>query len=178
MLHGYARRLTRGRGTEDLVQETILKALRARDQYRAGTNFRAWIFKIMTNLYIDGYRKRDRAPGEVSIDAVFDLKSESGADPFEDVDEVMDEALLERVLPDQILKALDALPETHRTTVLLRDLGGFAYKEIATILDCPIGTVMSRLHYARNELKKLLASHARAEGFLPETEDGSTEYPR
>jgi len=153
------------------VQETILKALKARDQYHPGTNFRAWIFKIMTNLYIDEYRKRDRTPGEVPLDSVYDLHASGSADPFEGVDEVTEVDVLEKVLPDQVLRALDALPETHRTTVLLRDLGGFSYKEIAQILGCPIGTVMSRLHYARQELKKLLSSHAKTRGYLSEPEE-------
>lgn len=171
LLHGYARRLTRDRGAEDLVQETILKALRARSQYRAGTNFKAWVFKIMTNLYIDQYRKRERAPGEVAIDNVFSLKAEESASGFDDVDEVTEVQALERLLPDQLLRALDSLPEAHRTAVLLRELGDFSYKEIASIIDCPIGTVMSRLHYARNELKKQLTAHAQAEGFLPDSEE-------
>lgn len=172
VLHAYARRLTKGRSTDDLVQDTVLKALRSLGQYRAGTNFKAWIFKIMTNHYIDNYRKRDRMPSEVPIDEVFGLESrrEPGT-ALDDVATVTDPAALARVLPDPLLRALDALPETHRETVLLRDLGGFAYKEIADILECPIGTVMSRLHYSRNELKKTLQSHARAEGFLPESEE-------
>ena len=171
LLNGYARKLTRDRGAEDLVQETVLKALRARGQYRAGTNFKAWIFKIMTNLYIDQYRKKERAPGEVAIDNVFSLKADEASESFGDVDQVTELESLERLLPDQLLRALDTLPEAHRTAVLLRELGDFSYKEIATILDCPIGTVMSRLHYARNELKKQLTSHAKTEGFLPDSEE-------
>ncbi len=171
LLHAYARRLTKGRSTDDLVQDTVLKALRSLGQYRAGTNFKAWIFKIMTNHYIDNYRKRDRMPSEVPIEEVFGLESRGGGNALDDVDTVTDPAELARVLPDPLVRALDSLPDTHRNTVLLRDLGGFAYKEIADILDCPIGTVMSRLHYSRNELKKTLQSHARAEGFLPDTEE-------
>lgn len=170
-LRGYAIRLTRGRGADDLVQETVLRAIRARDQYRRGTNFKAWIFKIMTNLFIDTYRRKDRAPQQVPLDSVFDLKADEAP---EQIEEVLDESELRRLLPDEILRALDELHPAHRVTVLLRDLGGFSYKEIASILDCPIGTVMSRLHYARNELKKLLRAHAEEEGFLPEGENRGT----
>ncbi len=176
LLHGYARRLTKGRGSEDLVQETVAKALAARAQYYAGTNFKAWIFKIMTNLYIDQYRRRDRAPNEVPIDAVFGLEAAPATVRLENADSVTDPEVLSRVLPDPMLKALDSIPESHRAAILLRELGGFAYREIAEILECPIGTVMSRLHYARNSLRESLASMARDEGLLPEETgtDGDT----
>jgi RNA polymerase sigma-70 factor (ECF subfamily) len=122
----------------------------------------------MTNLFIDTYRRKDRAPQHVPLDSVFDLSAPRSP---EQVEEVTDVAALERLLPDEILRALDTLQPGHRITVLLRDLGGFSYKEIASIVGCPIGTVMSRLHYARNELKKVLRPHAEAEGFRTDNED-------
>jgi RNA polymerase sigma-70 factor (ECF subfamily) len=143
---------------EDLVQETYLRALRALDQFQEGTNLRAWLFKILTNAFINQYRRRSRAPRSESIDDVEDFYlyqhlidnglQSSSPDPEIEV--------LERLVDEDIVKALEDLPEQFRQVVLLADVEGFSYREIAEILDIKIGTVMSRLHRGRRRLQKAL----------------------
>ena len=171
-LYAVALRMTRSPAdAEDLVQETYLKAYRAFGSFEAGTNLRAWLYRILTNTFISTYRSKQRRPGSVDIDDVedlylyhrlTDLPTDAGTSSAETV-------VLEGIPDDAVRDALDDLPENFRIPVLLCDVEGFSYKEIAEILDIPIGTVMSRLHRGRRALQKQLHDVAVARGYLQET---------
>jgi RNA polymerase sigma-70 factor (ECF subfamily) len=174
-LLGIANRLTRNPAeAEDLVQDTIVKAIRARDQFQAGTNMRAWLLRILTNTFINRYRRGglERAVLEgPDADPLADgwvstATMESMRDP---------EALaLRGVVEAEIRSALEQLPEEFRLAVLLADVEELSYREISEIMGCPIGTVMSRLHRGRRLLKGRLIEHARAMGIVgPEAEVGN-----
>lgn len=143
---------------EDLVQETYLRAFRSLNQFRLGTNLRAWLFKILTNAFINDYRKRSRRPRNTSLDNVEDyyLYShliDSGIQPSSAGPE---DEVLANITDEAVIRALDALPDEFRQVVLLADVEGFAYREIAEIMSIPVGTVMSRLHRARRRLQRSL----------------------
>lgn len=134
---------------EDLVQETYLKAYRFFHKFQKGTNCKAWLFKILHNTYINSYRKKVKEPKVESV----------SEDPFYGIHgNILDieEELIKRTTRQEIKEALEKLSEEFRSVVILSDLEGFSYKEISEILDCPIGTVMSRLHRGRNHLKEIL----------------------
>ncbi len=173
-LYGAALRMTRKpQDAEDLVQETYLKAFAAEDRFTPGTNLRAWLFRILTNTYITSYRKSQRRPKEAWTDTVedwqlADVESHSSTGLRSAETEALDR------LPDTAVKeALQALPEDYRMAVYLADVEGFAYKEIAKIMDTPIGTVMSRLHRGRSLLRDALASYAQDSGYLRSSESAS-----
>ncbi len=174
-LYGAALRMTRNPSdAEDLVQETMMRAYRSFDRFEPGTNLKAWLFRILTNAYINTYRKRQREPQKVSADDLedFDLYQElkSHDSPFAESPESI---VLDALLDDDILKALDDLPDQFRLAVILSDLEGFSYAEMADIMDVPIGTVMSRLHRGRKALQKRLWAIARDRGIIgkrPESE--------
>lgn len=156
-LYGGALRLTRNdRDAEDLVQDTVMRAYRFFDKFERGTNFRAWLFKILTNTFINGYRRqvKERSLGDESerqsVEAHF-----FSADATEQAQNPED-FLLERVMSEDVLKAIDTLPIDFRMVVILADLQEFSYKEIAEILDVPVGTVMSRLFRGRRQLEAVL----------------------
>lgn len=155
---------------EDLVQETFLKAYRAYGTFEEGTNLKAWLYRILTNTYINKYRRDSRRPHETDLGEVEDLYlyrrigSEHSADAARSVEDLVLDGLVEA----DIKRAVEELPETFRMPVLLADLEGFSYKEIADILDIPIGTVMSRLHRGRKALQKALWEFARNRGLLPD----------
>jgi len=153
---------------EDLVQETLLKAYRAYASFEEGTNLKAWLYRILTNTYINKYRRDSRRPNETDLADVEDLYlyrrigSEHSADASRSVEDLVLDGLVEA----DIKQAVESLPEAFRVPVLLADLEGFSYKEIASILDVPIGTVMSRLHRGRKALQKTLWEYARTRGLL------------
>jgi RNA polymerase sigma-70 factor, ECF subfamily len=145
---------------EDLVQDTYLRAFRSIGQFKPGTNLRAWLFKIQTNSFINEYRKRVRRPRNTSLDDVeeyylYNHLVESGVQPAPSVSE---DEILAQIDDADVFRALDELQENYRQVVLLADVEGFAYREIADILDIPVGTVMSRLHRARKRLREQLLS--------------------
>jgi RNA polymerase sigma-70 factor (ECF subfamily) len=157
-LYGVALRMTKNEGdAEDLVQETVLRAYRFFDSFEAGTNCKAWLFRILTNLFCNRYREREREQeilNEVeSSDA--NLGQFVGGPPRD-----AESALLGRMLSRDVERALADVPNEFRLAVILADLEDFSYKEIAEIMDIPIGTVMSRLHRGRKQLEKLLYDFA------------------
>jgi len=167
-LYGAALRMTRNPSdAEDLVQETYLKAYRAFDGFEAGTNVKAWLYRILTNTYINGYRAKQRSP---QIDEVADVEELVLFRRFVGSDGTMsesaEEAVLSGITDDAVKAALEALPENFRLPVLLADVEGFSYKEIAEILEIPMGTVMSRLSRGRRALEKELLPYAEAKGLL------------
>ena len=173
-LYAAALRLTRNpRDAEDLVQDAVLRAFRFFDKFERGTNVKAWLYKILTNTFINRYRRstKERNIVEDARDSVQDrLVSREAAD----VAENPERAFFDRLLSDDVLQAIDSIPVDFRMAVILADLQDFSYKEIADILDVPVGTVMSRLFRGRRLLQKQLAEYAVASGVLqPSKDDGS-----
>ena len=163
-LYNFAYHLTYNEeDANDLVQETYMKAYRFIDKYIAGTNAKAWLFKILKNAFINQYRKKSKKPSTVDFDDVI-LKHEAedgrytGSDNFH-------EQILEQMMGDEITIAINALPVDFKTIILLSDIEEFSYEEIAKIIDIPIGTVRSRLHRARNLLKGKLKKYAESLGY-------------
>ena len=177
-LYAGALRMTRNPAdAEDLVQDTMVRAYRAFNRFEPGTNLKAWLFRIMTNAYINTYRKKQREPQKVSQDDVeeFDLYQElKNRNPeYEATPETL---VLDSLVDSDILEAIDELPEQFRMAVVLSDIEGFSYAEMAEIMDVPMGTVMSRLHRGRKALQKRLWEIAREQGIVKGTrEDGQSK---
>jgi RNA polymerase sigma-70 factor (ECF subfamily) len=164
-LYGAALRLTRNASdAEDLVQETYLKAYRGFGGFQEGTNLRAWLYRILTNTFINSYRAKKRRPDETDLDETEDLylyRKLGGLEAAMAGRSAEDE-LMDLFSDAEVKEAVEALPEQFRIAVLLADVEGFSYKEIAEILDIPIGTVMSRLHRGRKALQRRLYEFAEA----------------
>jgi RNA polymerase sigma-70 factor, ECF subfamily len=169
-LYAAALRMTRNPSdAEDLVQETYLRAYRGFGGFQEGTNLKAWLYRILTNTYINTYRAKKRRPDETELDEVEDLylyRRIGGLEAAMAGRSAEDE-LLERFTDVEVKEAIESLPENFRLAVLLADVEGFAYKEIADILDIPIGTVMSRLHRGRKALQKRLYQFAVERNLAP-----------
>lgn len=167
-LYAAALRMTRNPAdAEDLLQETMMRAYRAFDRFEEGTNLKAWLFRIMTNAYINIYRKRQREPQQVSQDEIedFDLYRElKSHDP--QYEATPENIVLDRLLDADIVSAIEDLPEQFRLAVILSDVEGFTYAEMAEIMDVPMGTVMSRLHRGRKALQKRLLTLAQEKGIV------------
>jgi RNA polymerase sigma-70 factor, ECF subfamily len=166
-LYSAALRMTRNQAdAEDLVQETYLRAYRSYASFEQGTNLRAWLFRILTNTFINTYRAKQRRPQETDFGDVPDLylyKQVGGIDPSS---RSAEDQLMDLFTDDEVKEALEELPENFRLPVLLADVEDFSYKEIAEILDIPIGTVMSRLHRGRKAMQKRLVDFAEARGLI------------
>ena len=166
-LYSVALRYTRDPAqAEDLVHDTAVRALRFRDRFERGSNFKAWIYTILTNTFIHRYRRQKREreilEGASRDDVERQLRSESARDLAREPES----AYLEQLLSDDVIRALDDLPEDFRTVVVLCDIEGLSYKDIADVLKCPVGTVMSRLYRARRLLERKLAVLAVERGIL------------
>ncbi len=162
-LYSAALRMTRNPSdAEDLVQETYLKAYRAFGTFQEGTNLKSWLYKILTNTYINNYRAKRRRPVETELDDVEDLYlyRRLGGNQAASVGRSAEDLVLDRFTESDIKGAVESLPEAFRLAVVLADVEGFSYKEIAEILGVPIGTVMSRLHRGRRALEKALHTFA------------------
>jgi RNA polymerase sigma-70 factor (ECF subfamily) len=174
-LYSGALRMTRNRAdAEDLVQETYLKGFRSYHSFTEGTNLRAWLFRIMTNTFINSYRAKQRRPDETDLGDLEDLYlyKNLGALQNGTTGRSAEETLMELLPDDEVKQALEDLPDNFRLPVILADVEGFSYKEIAEILDIPIGTVMSRLHRGRKAMQKTLHDLALARGLVAAEENG------
>ena len=168
-LYSAALRMTRNPSdAEDLVQETYLKAYRAFASFQQGTNLKAWLYKILTNTFINAYRSKRRRPEQTEIDDVEDLYLYRRLGGLEagSAGRSAEEEVLEHFTESEVKEAVEALPEQFRLAVLLADVEGFSYKEIAEILDIPIGTVMSLLHRGRRALQKTLHDFGTERGLV------------
>ena len=168
-LYRAALRMTRNSAdADDLVQETYLRGYRGYERFREGTNLRAWLYRILTNAYINEYRKQQRRPDETDLDDFEDFllfRRLGGLEAIE-AGRSAEDVVLAGVTDDTVTAALENLSDAYRMAVLLADVEGFSYKEIAEILDVPIGTVMSRLHRGRKALQVALYDLAVARGLV------------
>lgn len=175
-LYRTALRMTRNPAdAEDLVQETYLRAFRSLHQFQPGTNLRAWIFRIMTNAYINEYRKRSRRPTNTSLDDLeefylYDHLIDSGVQPESERPE---DVVLNHLTAEDVIEALEDLSDDFRNVIVLADVEGFSYREIAEILDIPLGTVMSRLYRARRKLQRSLFDFAVNSGYIRDATDNA-----
>ncbi|MEQ9091482.1 MAG: sigma-70 family RNA polymerase sigma factor [Balneola sp.] len=164
VMYNFALRLTTDPvDAEDLVQDTIVKAYRFFSSYENGTNAKAWLFRILKNSFINNYRKSSKKPQQVDYDEVSSYYESVRAERTETSD--LENLMFRELMDDEMSIALKQLPEDFRTVVLLCDVEGYTYEEIANMLDVPIGTIRSRLHRGRNLLKTELIDYAKKRGY-------------
>ncbi|MEZ5237793.1 MAG: sigma-70 family RNA polymerase sigma factor [Microthrixaceae bacterium] len=168
-LYSAALRMTRNAAdAEDLLQETFLRAYRGYPNFTEGTNLRAWMYRILTNTYINTYRAKQRRPEQTELEEVEDLYlyRRLGGLEAASLGRSAEDELMDLFTDTEVRDAIDSLPDNFRVPVLLADIEGFSYKEIAEMMDTPIGTVMSRLHRGRKQLQKSLHDYAAERGLL------------
>ena len=179
-LYSAALRMTTNKAdAEDLVQETFLRAYRSFATFEDGTNLRAWLFRILTNTFINTYRAKQRRVQETELDDVEDLYLYKRISTLDAGTRSAEDTLFDLFTDDEVKQALEGLPDAFRLPVLLADVEEFSYKEIAEMLDIPIGTVMSRLHRGRKAMHKALLEYATERGLLARTTTraGATANP-
>jgi len=179
-LYSGALRMTRNPAdADDLVQETYLRAYRGFGGYQDGTNLKAWMYRILTNTYINSYRAKQRRPDETDLGEVEDLYlyRRLGGLEAANLGRSAEDELMDTFSEAEVKTAIEELPENFRMAVLLADVEGFSYKEIAEILDIPIGTVMSRLHRGRKALQKALYDYAVTHGLADRPDDDTEPAP-
>lgn len=166
-LYGAALRMTRdSTRAEDLVQETLLRSYRFWHKFEQGTNIKAWLFRIQTNIFINKYRKRQTEQKVLDDREIDDLLGRHAVEQHQFLPPDTRNEFLTHVVGDEVMRALDVLPFEFRMCVLLADMHDFSYKEIAEVLDCPVGTVMSRLHRARKLMQAQLFEYAVERGII------------
>jgi RNA polymerase sigma factor (sigma-70 family) len=164
-MYNFAYRLTMDEDeAKDLVQDTYLKAFRFINSFQRGTNAKAWLFRILKNSFINDYRKKSKEPSKVDYQEVETFYNSDEADADNITVDLRVETVQE-MIGDEVANALNSLAVDFRTVIILCDIEGFTYEEMAKILDIPIGTVRSRLHRARNLLKEKLKSYAKTMGY-------------
>ena len=164
-LYNFALRMTGdGYDANDLVQDTFLKAFRFFDKFEKGTNCKAWLFRIMKNTFINSYRKKTKEPDKVDYEDVekfYETVKPSSTDSAH-----LEKEIYDNLLDDEITSAIASLPDDFKTVIILSDIEGFTYDEIADFVDCPVGTVRSRLHRARKMLFAKLYKYANEKGYV------------
>lgn len=174
-MYSTALRLTQNQqDSEDLVQDTYLKAYQFFHRFEPGTNFKAWIFKILMNTFINRYHKKMRTPQSIQFEKV-EYTVESDASPEEFYLLMKNQERFKELFTDEVVLAVDQMPENYKVAVLLCDLEEFSYKEISDMLDIPIGTVMSRISRGRKFLQKALVDYAKQEGYVRTKQKESEE---
>ena len=170
-LHNFALKLTNDDDdANDLLQETFMRAFRFFDKFEKGTNCKAWLFRIMKNLYINMYKKKTSGPVKVDYEEIENYYENIKPSYTEDAH--LEKEIFDNLLNDEIQEAISTLPDDFRTVIILSDIEGFTYEEIAEFVDCPVGTVRSRLHRARKMLFVKLHKYALKRGYIEHSEEG------
>jgi len=167
LLYNSALQMTRNpQDAEDLIQETFLRAYRFFDRFERGTNCKAWLFKILRNNFINKYRKKAKEPARVDFDEIENAYAADIKEVLSDESKVDIERIFDNMVEDDVKNAVESIPEEFRTAIILSDIQGFSYQEIADIAECPIGTVRSRISRGRKFLQKKLYDFARKKGII------------